>query len=40
MRWNIKSAQKVVTLRAKKESNLWFKEVVVPVKNFYNVTYY
>jgi hypothetical protein len=38
MRWNIKSAQNVVTLRAKKESNLWFKDVVIPVKNFYNVT--
>jgi hypothetical protein len=37
MRWNIPSAQAMVTLRAKMESNRWETDVVLPVKNFYNI---
>jgi hypothetical protein len=30
MRWNVQSAQPLLTLKAKRESNLWDKDVVVP----------
>jgi pimeloyl-ACP methyl ester carboxylesterase len=30
MRWNIESAQPVLTLKAKAESDLWEKDVVIP----------
>ena len=30
MRWNVSSAQPLLTLKAKRESNLWEKDVVVP----------
>jgi hypothetical protein len=37
MRWNINSAQYILTLGAKKESNKWFSDVVKPVKDYYSV---
>jgi hypothetical protein len=37
MRWNKESAQYVVTLKAKKESQLWYKDVVLPVKQYYGM---
>ncbi|MDR2199205.1 MAG: hypothetical protein LBR53_07120 [Deltaproteobacteria bacterium] len=37
MRWYLNSAQQVVTLKAKLESNKWFEEVVSPVNRYYNV---
>lgn len=33
MRWNIPTAQSLLTLRTKYKSNLWFKEVELPVMN-------
>jgi hypothetical protein len=40
MRWNIDSARYMVALRAKYESNLWFDDVIVPVKMYYNINPY
>ena len=37
MRWNTKTAQYLLTLRAKKESNLWFQDVVIPILHYYNI---
>jgi hypothetical protein len=37
MRWNIQSAQNIVTLKAKQESNLWAEGVIIPVKKFYGI---
>ncbi|MDR2457639.1 MAG: hypothetical protein LBD41_04075 [Clostridiales Family XIII bacterium] len=37
MIWNIKNAQNMVTLRAKMESNKWFSEVVVPLRQKYGI---
>jgi hypothetical protein len=36
MRWNTETAQSLLTLRAKHESRLWHKDVVVPVLRHYN----
>ena len=36
MRWNVPTAQTILTLRAKKESGLWQREVVEPVLAKYN----
>lgn len=33
MRWNVASAQHLLSLRAKKESGLWQQDVVIPVKS-------
>jgi hypothetical protein len=35
MRWNVSSAQPLLTLKAKRESNLWDKDVVVPFTSEY-----
>jgi hypothetical protein len=35
MRWNVSSAQPLLTLRSKWESNLWEKDVVAPLKRLY-----
>ncbi|MDR0697119.1 MAG: hypothetical protein LBF68_06300 [Christensenellaceae bacterium] len=40
MRWNIDSARYMVILRAKYESDLWFDNVIVPVKLHYNINPY
>lgn len=37
MRWNVNSAQSLLTLRAKYESNLWYEEVEIPISNHYGV---
>jgi len=36
MRWNIKPAQCLLTLRAKKESDLWQRKVVAPIKSYFS----
>jgi hypothetical protein len=35
-RWNVETAQNLLTLRAKKVSNLWVKDVVKFIHNIYN----
>lgn len=35
MRWNVSSAQSLLTLRAKRESGLWLTDVVIPVSKQY-----
>ena len=35
MRWNTQTAQYLLTLKSKVESNLWLKDVVSPVKRYY-----
>jgi hypothetical protein len=35
MRWNVDSAQSLLTLRAKRESGLWLTDVVLPVSKQY-----
>ena len=37
MRWNVITAQYLLTLRAKKESNLWFNDVILPVLEHYDI---
>jgi hypothetical protein len=37
MRWNVSSAQYVVSLKAKKESGLWFEDVVTPVNEYFGI---
>lgn len=37
MRWNTDTAQCLLTLKAKKESDLWYKEVVQPIVKFYEL---
>jgi hypothetical protein len=37
MRWNAASAQNLMTLKARKESNLWIQDVVIPVKQYYGM---
>jgi hypothetical protein len=37
MRWRIKSAQNVITLRAKFESGKWHNDVVVPAYKYYDI---
>jgi hypothetical protein len=36
MRWNTKTAQCLLTLRAKQESGLWYQDVVIPILRYYN----
>jgi hypothetical protein len=36
MRWNTETAQSLLTLRAKQESGLWHRDVVVPISRYYN----
>jgi hypothetical protein len=38
MRWNVDSAQKLLTLKAKNESGIWFEEVIKPVCQHYGIT--
>lgn len=38
MRWNTESAQSLLTLRAKRESGLWLKDVVIPVMKHFRGT--
>jgi len=37
MRWNVTTAQYLLTLRAKKESNLWFNDVILPILRHYDI---
>jgi hypothetical protein len=37
MRWNVESAQRLLTLKAKNESNNWFEDVVIPVYRHYQI---
>jgi len=37
MRWNTKTAQYLLTLRAKEESDLWLQDVVKPILNYYGI---
>jgi hypothetical protein len=37
MRWNRYSAQSLVDLRSKMESNKWFNDVIIPVKKYYGI---
>ena len=37
MRWNVKTAQHLLTLRAKEESGLWIQDVVNPVLDYYGI---
>ena len=37
MRWNTKTAQYLLTLRAKEESDLWLQDVVKPILNYYDI---
>lgn len=40
MRWNVDSAQSLLTLRAKRESELWLTDVVIPISKKYSVKKY
>jgi hypothetical protein len=37
MRWNKESAQNILTLRAKVESNLWYEDVAIPVRKHFGI---
>lgn len=38
MRWNTDSAQSLLTLRSKRESGLWYKDVVIPIMKHFGVS--
>jgi len=37
MRWNVKTAQYLLTLRSKEESGLWEQDIVKPIMNYYDI---
>jgi hypothetical protein len=37
MRWYLIHAQNATCLKAKLESNNWYRDVVVPTKEYYNI---